>query len=423
MPKPKRDMHGNRSVRTWALMRLKHTIFCVTVICAGCASKPPASQPSGPVAGLKPASQRAAYTSEQLGQLYVTNVGFGDWYLARLAAACDVLAQSATTPDARYEALRLKAAQGTSVYSILTNPSPIVQVLSLRALLELTRLKWVSEGKAVATFGDRGKLLVDALDEMQKRGRAHALGVISEDELNAIAESARRWRSANPEISDIEFIRFEDFATELARSLGRKEQADLMASVQSAASGLADTQLLGVRSLFLMSRFPRIMQWQLEAQIADMARRPETKTFLDDISQMARTAEGLKQQATQLQSTLESFPQKLADALTSEPVLKEAISAANEGVIRGGAATTQLAAVESSVQRLDGSVSNLSRQFEQINQTYDPASIQRMAQEGKSVAAQEARSLIYLITACAAGLVVLHALLRGWWSRRARTRS
>mgnify|MGYP000429174589 CR=1 FL=1 len=42
-------------------------------------------------------------------QLYVANIAFGDWYLARLAAACDVLAHDATTADARYEALRLKA--------------------------------------------------------------------------------------------------------------------------------------------------------------------------------------------------------------------------------------------------------------------------------------------------------------------------
>src|SRR5436190_24348033 len=103
-------------------MQLKHTVFCVAIICAGCVSKTRAPEPSGSVAGLKPASQRATFTSEQLSQLYVSNVAFGDWYLARLAAACDVLAQQANTPDARYEALLLKASQGTSVYSLLSSP-------------------------------------------------------------------------------------------------------------------------------------------------------------------------------------------------------------------------------------------------------------------------------------------------------------
>ena len=289
-----------------------------------------------------------------------------------------------------------------------------MQVLSLQSLIELTRLKWVDEGKAVAMFGDRGKLLVDALDDIQKRGNSNALGMISEDELNSIRESARSWRNENREISDIEFIRFEDFVTELAHSLAQQQQADLMSNVQSAIAGLSETRLLGVRSLYLMSRFPRMIEWQMEAQMADVARHPETRTFLDDLNRMTQTTEQLQRQAARLEITLDAFPQKLADSLSSEPVLKDALSAANAGVARGGAATTQLAAVESSVRRLDGSVESLSRQFDQINRSYDPQSVQKMVQEGKSAAAHEARSLVYLIVLCLACLIVLHALLRRW---------
>ena len=84
--------------------------------------------------------------------------------------------------------------------------------------------------------------------------------------------------------------------------------------------------------------------------------------------------------------------------------MKEALSAANEGVASGQAATTQLAGVEASVRRLDGSVASLSQQFDQINRSYDPGSVQKMVEEGKSVAAHEVRSLIYLITGCLACL-------------------
>ena len=404
-------------------MRLKQTILLITILCAGCVSKPGAPQPSPTVAGLKPASQRATYTNEQIVQLYLTNIAFGDWYLARLGAACDALAHDATTPEARYEALRLKAIQGASVYSILTNPNPIVQVLSLQSLVELTRLKWITEGKAAATFGDRGQLLVDALNEMEQRGRTNALEVISLDELNSIRESTKKWRDQNREIGDIEFIRFEDYAAELAHSLAQQEQEDLVSNVQSAIAGLSETRLLGVRSLYLMTRFPRIIEWEMEAEMAYAARQPETKSFLDDMTRMTRTADEVQQQAAQLQKTLDSLPQKVADSLAAEPVLQEALSTAHEGVARGGAATTQLAAVESSVRRLDGSVASLSQQFDQINRSYDPESVQKMVQEGKSVAAQEARSLIYLATLCLAGLIVLQAMLRRWRSRNVDERS
>jgi hypothetical protein len=400
-------------------MRFKHTILSLAILCAGCVSNSRPPEPSEPVAGLNRARQRQAYTGEQVIQIYLTNVTFGDWYLARLAAACDVLADVAATPDARYEALRLKSIQGAAVYSILTSPNPIVQVLSLQTVIELTRLKWVSEGKAISTFGDRGRLLVDALEEMQKRARSNALGVISEEELNSIRESALRWRSENPDISDIEFIRFDNFVTEMAHSLAQQEQTDLVANIQSAVNGLTETRLLGVRSLYLMSRIPRMVEWELAAQMADAARRPETKTFMDNMSRMTRTAEEVQGQATHLQGAFDSLPDKLANAFAAQSVFKDALSTANAAVLRGQAATTQLGAVEASVRRLDDSVGNLTRQFDRLNRSYDPEAVQHMADAGRLIAAHEARALIYLITACVAGLIVLHAVLGRRWRRRA----
>jgi hypothetical protein len=103
----------------------------------------------------------------------------------------------------RYEALRLKAAQGVSVSSILTGPNPIVQCCSLQVLLELTRLKWITEGRAATVFGERAKLLIDALDQMQARQRSLSLGVITEHEFNAIHDVAVKWREANRQINDV----------------------------------------------------------------------------------------------------------------------------------------------------------------------------------------------------------------------------
>jgi hypothetical protein len=153
--------------------------------------------------------------------------------------------------------------------------------------------------------------------------------------------------------------------------------------------------------------------------MADAAKQPETKLLLDDIARMTHTAEELCQQTPQLQRTLDSLPRNFVDALTHEPVVKEAELTANQAILSGRAATTQLAAVEASIRRLDGSVANLSQQFDRLNSAYDPTAVHQMAEEGKRVAAHEARSLVYLITACAAGLIVLHALLL-CWRRRAQ---
>jgi hypothetical protein len=75
------------------------------------------------------------------------------------------------------------------------------------------------------------------------------------------------------------------------------------------------------------------------------------------------------------------------------------------------------------VQQLNGTVATLTQQFQQINRTYDPESVQKMAQEGKLIAAHEARSLVYLMTVCIAGLIFLHATLRRWRRRPLRLKT
>src|SRR5262249_50621165 len=149
-------------------------------------------------------------------------------------------------------------------------PNPLIQVLDFAALVNLTHRKWVDEGLAQNVFGANANVLIEALDEAMKRGHTNALRVVSEQELGAIEASVAEWRSANPTIQEIEFVRLEDFITELSHSLAPQERDDLMSNLKSAAEGLGETRLLGERALYLTSRLPRIVSWQLEAQLSDV---------------------------------------------------------------------------------------------------------------------------------------------------------
>ena len=60
---------------------------------------------------------------------------------------------------------------------------------------------------------------------------------------------------------------------------------------------------------------------------------------------------------------------------------------------------------------------------EQINRAYAPEALREMAEAGKLVAAREARALVYLIAACTAGVVMLHALLQRRRFRGVRVRT
>ena len=57
--------------------------------------------------------------------------------------------------------------------------------------------------------------------EIQERIRAHALTRISVEELRELEEMVRTWRKAHPGAAVVEFIRFEAFADEYTRLLGK----------------------------------------------------------------------------------------------------------------------------------------------------------------------------------------------------------
>lgn len=393
-------------------MRIATACICVVMIASGCASSPQPRRASDPVAGLRPTTSRSArYTLEQLIQIDIATMGFGEWYLARLAEACDALARQATTPEQRYEALRLKANQAASVYAIVAGPNPIIHVLDLAMLMNLTHQKWVGEGRARAVFGENSAPLIEALNQAIERGHANALRVVSEAELQVVRKSVAEWRRENPNLSEIEYIRLEDYIIELAQSVTPQEGDDLLSHVQAAAAGLDQTRLLGERAMYLTSRFPRVMQWQIEAQTAQVAAQPQVKQLVGDMTQLTRVVGDLQKQAAELSGKVDTFPQKLTDSISAGPAVKQAFSTASEAITRTDTAIKQMATLETAVHGLEGAVADLAKQVNRVNQAYDPSAVERMGMDARRNAVREARTLIYLATGCAAGLLVLAAIL------------
>src|SRR5262245_39735345 len=196
----------------------------------------------------------------------------------------------------------------------------------------------------------------------------------------------------------------------MARTLAPGEQADLMSNLKAAASELSDTRMLGERMVFLVSRFPRLVQWQVESQVAEVAMRGETRAVLADVSRLAGTAGEIHRQAEQMRGMLDEFPVNVAAAFSDQPLGKEAVATAKEAVVRTEAAVKLLSSVETAVVGLDKAITSLAGQVDRINRAYDPVAVQKMADEGRAVAVKEARSLIFLITGCLVGLMGLHAL-------------
>ena len=162
------------------------SVAVLLVLANGCLSS--RTQPSGnsPADGSSSASKSRSLSETDAVRRWAENEALVEWQVARLAAGCNDVAFSTTSPVSRREALRLKAAYATSSYAILSGRSPLVQVLDLTGMAALSHQVWVEEGRATAEFGKQAKPVEEAITGILERNRTHALAYMSEAELREV---------------------------------------------------------------------------------------------------------------------------------------------------------------------------------------------------------------------------------------------
>jgi len=247
-------------------MNCRVGIALTSLLTVSCVSTPSDRSPS------VDDSTRQREAPTELAVKWAENEALVEWQVSRLAASCNEIATATLSPAARREALRLKAAYGTSSYAIVSGSSALVQALDLTAMAALSHQVWVEEGRAASEFGALAKPVERAMSEIRERTRAHALKHLSADELRGVEEMVRAWRMGNPGPVVVEFIRFEAFADEFAGSLGKS--ADLGGLFGRIAGTAQNVEMLGERALFLISRMPRLAEWHAEAAGRHVCARP-----------------------------------------------------------------------------------------------------------------------------------------------------
>lgn len=332
---------------------------------------------------------------------WAANEALVEWQVARVATSCNAVATSATSPAARREALRFKAAYATSSYSVLAGRNSLVQTLDLVAMSHLTHLVWITERRAVSVFGNDATSFATAITDIHKRTRSHALKQISERELELVEDMVESWRSAHPGPMVVEFIRFEAFANEIAASLGHS--SDLGGMFGRIAGEARDAVLLGERALSLLGRMPRLAEWHAEAAAANVLTQPALAETLDSVRQLGQLHELLPQQIQVLDARLAALPKELTQS--AAPEIQKAL-----GQVQG--AVSQLEHMQGTLEGVDKSLALIGAQLNQLNDTTRPDELRQFADQAADRATKEGRSLILLATLCGAGLLLLQSLLR-----------
>lgn len=257
--------------------------------------------PPSPVA----VADRGGYTitSAELDQL--TN-SFADTYVSRMISACDHVADLATSPEVRADAQYLKILSAVSAYDIATGLDPYSQLLDLTTMTLLQHIVWVEEGGAASRFGALSPAIIDALERSRAEMNALAGRVLKPDQLLLLEQQAREWRSRNPEIRFVSLVRFNDAASERARSIlaDVRRGTGFLAPVSEAVDNLDRARKFAERAFFLSKRLPLIVGWQADDTVSRVLAKQEVQ---DALALLSRSATALDESVALLRALPESF--------------------------------------------------------------------------------------------------------------------
>ncbi len=335
-------------------------------------------------------------------EMEITNRAFVEWYLSRIGQATEELVVGNPSVEARREASAFRFMQGTSAYAIAAGPNAYVQLLDLVALITLAQLQWNDEGLAVEVFQDRAPVLQAAIGEAHGRVWERAERYMTPDEIAHLEEVIRTWRTDNPDLRSLSFVRMTEFAHELAVAMETfREDRGIFGRMAETNREIDEARLLGERALYLMERSPLLLGWRMDAVVSDLMTHPEVADTWDRIDGISLAASGLDQRLGRLEALFAELPDELVLTLAEETRLREALS----GLVE---LTPLLAEVPGAATGIEASLARIVALADRLEATYSPDAVRGQVDVVSARAVAEARGLILLAAACGAGLILLY---------------
>lgn len=223
-------------------------------------------------------------------------MAFGERYVNAFRNATDDIEQNTTDLEIRSQAHLHKLRTATSVYDILSGPSPFSKLMDLVLLVELQYRVWVTDKVAARVYGAAlAPHLVAALTEERADVWRVAEQVLKSDQRQVMVEMIDDWRKKNPEAEAVANVRFSEFSEYRGKSIldGVPLGSGLLAPVSEATRQLEETRMLAERGLYLTKRMPQLARWQAEAFLHSVMRHPEVHKFNDTAARVAAVVETL----------------------------------------------------------------------------------------------------------------------------------
>lgn len=312
-----------------------------------------------------------------------------------MADIYDRMQLTATTPEARLMAQRMKILSGTGAMGNAVDPQPVAGLMDMAIMVRLNRQ--IAEDPWVAReFGpEAAEALVAVLQRQEQDIWAIAASHVSPERIDELDQLVKRWRDEHPDQRYISGARLADFP-ESARSGGDSVfvliNLDPFHGLDPAVKEVSETRVMAERLFFYLRHMPMLMSWQADTLFDQMVADPEmtklfgnaatiagsSKTFTDASAQFSKSSSEVAQ-------SVERFRLQLPDQqrqLVSD--LGDLIARQREGAV--GQATTQVSLHrEMTIQQLATSIAEQQELMTRNLQLISERSIDHTYQAARSL--------------------------------------
>lgn len=233
--------------------------------------------------------------------------GFADRYATVVGSAVDVIKRNNSDATERRIAHRIKLNGMLAINDIVSGDDPYSEVLDLTVAVTLQSVVWINENRANSIFGDRAPVLINALYAMRREAWELAARVMTQDQLELLDLLILEWRRDHPDVEQVAFVKFDDFAGTRAASLLADLQSGggMLAPLRETNAELRETRRLAERAFWYGRRAPNIAGIEAEAATNEILAAPEVGNLLITIDELSKTA-------ARMGRMVETLPQTVA---------------------------------------------------------------------------------------------------------------
>ncbi|WP_319471655.1 hypothetical protein [uncultured Pseudodesulfovibrio sp.] len=259
--------------------------FMLLTACVGGGSSRPTKTQSAFVPTNVSSRQTPIKANLTPTELQAAVMSHADTTISRIFEAANVL-EKIGTPQARLTAARMMVFDVASYVEIASGPYPGIALLDLMVLTSLKRMVW--EEFWVPKFGPEAMSALEFIKENEAEIWEIAAKIMTQSQLDEMAQTILRWRKRNPKVVGINYIRFAEFG-----ELGLKPSMQqltvpggLFASVKQATMVAQDMKVAIDRAFYLMSRMQLVVNFQVKLAYLEIMFQPETDGIITQAEHM-----------------------------------------------------------------------------------------------------------------------------------------